>query len=57
MTKRAFPMSELSPLDLSRVLSMTIGIGVAESSGDGKMYFDNIRVGTPMPSAQGPTGP
>ena len=39
-------------LDLSSIKSMTIGIGGDGSTGTGKMFFDNIRIGTALPSGE-----
>ncbi|MCH7917158.1 MAG: VCBS repeat-containing protein [Planctomycetes bacterium] len=46
-TEWAIPLSQLGSVNLSSIQSMTLGIG--STNGRGKMFFDNIRVGTPMP--------
>ena len=51
-TEWVIPLSELAALDLSSVQSMTIAIGGNGTVAKGKMFFDNIRVGTPLPSGE-----
>ena len=50
-TEWIIPISELGGIDLSSVQSMTVGIGGDGKTATGKMFFDNIRVGTPMDQA------
>lgn len=47
-TEWAIPLSDLGALNLSSVQSMTIGIGGDGKVAKGKMFFGNIRIGTPM---------
>ena len=56
-TEWVIQLSDLGALNLSSIQSMTIGIGGDGSKGKGMMYFDNIRVGTPLPSGEDPTAP
>ncbi len=57
-TEWAIPLSDLGSVTHSSVQSMTLGIGGDGSpNGKGTMYFDNIRVGTPLPSVEDPTAP
>ena len=46
-------LTELASLDLSSVHSMTLGVGGDGGTHKGKMFFDNIRVGTGLPSVDG----
>ena len=46
-------LTELASLDLSSVHSMTLGVGDDGGTHKGKMFFDNIRVGTGLPSVDG----
>ena len=54
-TEWAIPLRELGNIDLSRIESMTLGIG--STDGRGKMFFDDIRVGTPLPPLEDSTVP
>ena len=45
-TEWQIPLTDLDTLDLSGIVSLTLGIGGQGSDGEGKMYFDTIRVGT-----------
>ena len=51
-TEWAIPLSQLDSVNLSSVQSMTLGIGGTD--GRGKMFFDDIRVGTPLPPLEDP---
>ena len=48
-TEWVIPVTDLAALNLSSVQSMTIGIGGDGKVAKGKIFFDNIRVGTPRP--------
>ena len=57
-TEWAIPLGDLGSVNLSGVQSITLGIGgEGGTNGKGTMYFDSIRVGTPLPPVEDPTAP